>query len=137
MPGMYKDAKDWLKQGIQDGVMEPISLLSFVLQYTTNDDIETYFGVSMEDPDENPGADQGQCFECSSEADLEYLEAHDGLCETCVDDQAEEAKEKRNRGSFGLIYLIYRIYMEQPFHLTYEGLQEMVESLEEDLKEDE
>lgn len=55
MSAMYTDAKDWLEQNVTEGGIDAATLLSFVLNEVSNDDIERWFGVCMESSDDNPG----------------------------------------------------------------------------------
>jgi hypothetical protein len=106
MSGIYKDAKDWLQQNAEDGVISIDQLVSFALCNADNDDIERWFGVSMESNDDNPGSEQVECPLCGYEVDdLVNVNGKWEMCEDCetrfldgeIDEEGNEIEEEEAR----------------------------------------
>lgn len=84
MSAMYTDAKDWFKDNAE--IMSREDLISCILCNLDNDDIERWFGVSMERNEDNPGAESAECPVCGNEVDeLVTVNGKWDMCEDCQD----------------------------------------------------
>lgn len=93
MTAMYKDAKDWLEQNATEGGISTDQLVSFILNEVSNDDIERWFGVNMEDDCDNPGAGMVYCSECTCEVDETDYNFDLDMCNDCAREMDEDEEE--------------------------------------------
>lgn len=96
MTAMYKDAKDWLEQNASEGGISVDNLVSFILNEVSNDDIERWFGVNMDDDCDNPGAGMVYCFECHTEVDESSYNTDLDMCNDCAAELDEESEEEES-----------------------------------------
>jgi hypothetical protein len=91
---MYKDAKHWFEEMASDGAISTEQMISCILSNLDNDDIERWFGVSMESEDDNPGQ-AVECPVCGTETNDADTIADHGMCLDCLHerDEEEEADE--------------------------------------------
>jgi hypothetical protein len=97
MAGMYKDAKDWFEQSATKGGLSVDQLVSFILNEVSNDDIERYFGVNMEDDSDNPGAGMKYCSNCQNDVDESDWDEEADMCSDCAAELEEEDEEEQPR----------------------------------------
>lgn len=104
MSGMYKDAKDWLSNLVDDGVISADQLVSFIYGYTSNDDIETYFGVSMDREEDNPGVEDKECQQCGREVGPDDYDAEREMCLDCSAEVDESETEEPDQDELDGLY---------------------------------